>query len=170
MVITGSKENGMNGRIILQNVLLLGINRNADLPAAGTDANGNTSTSTKAASDSMATATVALKPSEALKLAVASQEGTLYLDLRPFKPRDMYTFDTDYAGIPQGSGNAQNQPAPPAASAPAPSYSYSEPASSSAPAPSAPAANSGSAGGSVPVLGHTIEVIRGVTATREGVK
>lgn len=168
MVITGSKENGMNGRIILQNVLLLGINKTADLPAASTDTNGNTSTSTKASSDSMATATVALKPAEALKLAVASQEGTLYLDLRPFKPRDMYTFDTDYAGIPQGTGNAQNQSAPPAASAPAPSYSYS--ASASQPAPAAPAASSGSAGASVPVLGHTIEVIRGVTATREGVK
>lgn len=157
----------MNGRIILQNVLLLGINKNADLPSASTDANGNTSTSTKAASDSMATATVALKPAEALKLAVASQEGTLYLDLRPFKPRDMYTFDTDYTGVPQGTGGSQNQPAPPASSAPAPSYSYSAPAAQSAP-PSAPSA--GSAGGSVPVLGHTIEVIRGVTATREGVK
>ena len=45
-----------------------------------------------------------MKPADALKLAAESQEGTLYLVLRPFKPRDMYTFDTDYAGVPQGNG------------------------------------------------------------------
>lgn len=122
MVITGTKENGINGRIILQDVLLLGINRTADLPNTPIgdsskkdgysgdkqDASSGTanvgSVNTKADSATMATATVALKPADALKLAAESQEGTLYLVLRPFKPRDMYTFDTDYAGVPQGNG------------------------------------------------------------------
>lgn len=192
MIISGTKENSINGRIILQDVLLLGINRTADLPNtptgdssqkdsgqkddAGSQAVG--SVNTKASSDTMATATVALKPADALKLAAASQEGTLYLVLRPFKPRDMYTFDTDYAGVPQGSGQqassapSEPQPAPAPAQAPA----YSAPQS----APSAPSysggsgysapSSSGSSASSMPVLGRTIEVIRGVTSTREGVK
>lgn len=163
MVITGTKENGMEGSIILQNVLLLGINKSADLPS------GDSSGSIKASADAMATATVALKPSEALKLAVASQEGTLYLDLRPFKPRDMYTFDTDYAGTPQGNGTAAvSQPEPQPASSPA--YNYTPPATqNSAPASAAPAASS-AADYAPPVLGKTIEVIRGVTSTKEAVK
>lgn len=193
MIISGTKENGINGRIILQDVLLLGINRTADLPNtptgdssqkdsgqkddAGSQAVGNVNT--KASSDTMATATVALKPADALKLAAASQEGTLYLVLRPFKPRNMYTFDTDYAGVPQGNGqqasSAPSEPQPAPAQAPA----YSAPQS----APSAPSysggsggsgysapSSSGSSDSSMPVLGRTIEVIRGVTSTREGVQ
>ena len=194
MVITGTKENGINGRIILQDVLLLGINRTADLPNTPTgdsskkdgdkkdDASAANvgSINTKASSDTMATATVALKPADALKLAAESQEGTLYLVLRPFKPRDMYTFDTDYAGVPQGNGQAASSSSAPSAPQPAPAPSYSAPQS----APSAPSysgggssysapsssGGSGDSGSSMPVLGRTIEVIRGVTSTREGVK
>lgn len=86
MIITGTKENGVNGRIILQDVLLLGINRTADLPntpigdsskkdgSSGDkqDASSGTanvgSVNTKADSATMATATVALKPADALCL------------------------------------------------------------------------------------------------------
>ena len=190
MIISGTKENGINGRIILQDVLLLGINRTADLPNTPT---GNSSkkdgdkkddasaqnvgnVNTKASSDTMATATVALKPADALKLAAASQEGTLYLVLRPFKPRDMYTFDTDYAGVPQGNGQQTAAPsAPQSAPAPAPSAPQSAPSApsysggSGGSGYSAPS-SSGSSDSSMPVLGRTIEVIRGVTSTREGVK
>jgi len=187
MVITGTKENGINGRIILQDVLLLGINRTADLPNTPTgdsskkdgdkkdDASAANvgSINTKASSDTMATATVALKPADALKLAAESQEGTLYLVLRPFKPRDMYTFDTDYAGVPQGTGQAASSSSAPSAPqpAPAPSYSAPQPAPSNAGGYSAPSSsNSGDSASSMPVLGRTIEVIRGVTSTKEGVQ
>ncbi len=197
MIITGTKENGINGRIILQDVLLLGINRTADLPNTPTgdsskkdgsqsdkqDASSGTanvgSVNTKASSDTMAPATVALKPADALKLAAESQEGTLYLVLRPFKPRDMYTFDTDYAGVPQGNGQAASSSSAPSAPQPAPAPSYSAPQS----APSAPSysgggssysapssSSSGDSASSMPVLGRTIEVIRGVKSTREGVQ
>ena len=190
MIISGTKENGINGRIILQDVLLLGINRTADLPNTPTgdsskkdgdkkdDASAQNmgSVNTKASSDTMATATVALKPADALKLAAASQEGTLYLVLRPFKPRDMYTFDTDYAGVPQGNGQQTAAPsAPQSAPAPAPSAPQSAPSApsysggSGGSGYSAPS-SSGSSDSSMPVLGRTIEVIRGVTSTREGVK
>lgn len=190
MIISGTKENGINGRIILQDVLLLGINRTADLPNTPTgdsskkdgdkkdDASAQNvgNVNTKASSDTMATATVALKPADALKLAAASQEGTLYLVLRPFKPRDMYTFDTDYAGVPQGNGQQTAAPsAPQSAPAPAPSAPQSAPSApsysggSGGSGYSAPS-SSGSSDSSMPVLGRTIEVIRGVTSTREGVK
>ena len=119
----------------------------------------------------LATATVALKPADALKLAAASQEGTLYLVLRPFKPRDMYTFDTDYAGVPQGTSQSASSSSAPSAPqpAPAPSYSAPQPAPSNAGGYSAPS-SSGDSASSMPVLGRTIEVIRGVTSTREGVQ
>lgn len=187
MIISGTKENGINGRIILQDVLLLGINRTADLPNMPTgdsskkdgdkkdDASAQNvgNVNTKASSDTMATATVALKPADALKLAAASQEGTLYLVLRPFKPRDMYTFDTDYAGVPQGNGQQTAAPsAPQSAPAPAPSVPQSAPSApsySGGSGYSAPS-SSGASASSMPVLGRTIEVIRGVTSTREGVK
>lgn len=190
MIISGTKENGINGRIILQDVLLLGINRTADLPNTPTgdsskkdgdkkdDASAQNvgDVNTKASSDTMATATVALKPADALKLAAASQEGTLYLVLRPFKPRDMYTFDTDYAGVPQGNGQQTAAPsAPQSAPAPAPSAPQSAPSApsysggSGGSGYSAPS-SSGSSASSIPVLGRTIEVIRGVTSTREGVQ
>lgn len=190
MIISGTKENGINGRIILQDVLLLGINRTADLPNTPTgdsskkdgdkkdDASAQNvgNVNTKASSDTMATATVALKPADALKLAAASQEGTLYLVLRPFKPRDMYTFDTDYAGVPQGNGQQTAAPsAPQSAPTPAPSAPQSAPSApsysggSGGSGYSAPS-SSGSSDSSMPVLGRTIEVIRGVTSTREGVK
>lgn len=190
MIISGTKENGINGRIILQDVLLLGINRTADLPNTPTgdsskkdgdkkdDASAQNvgNVNTKASSDTMATATVALKPADALKLAAASQEGTLYLVLRPFKPRDMYTFDTDYAGVPQGNGQQTAAPsAPQSAPAPAPSATQSAPSApsysggSGGSGYSAPS-SSGASASSMPVLGRTIEVIRGVTSTREGVK
>lgn len=190
MIISGTKENGINGRIILQDVLLLGINRTAGLPNTPTgdsskkdgdkkdDASAQNvgNVNTKASSDTMATATVALKPADALKLAAASQEGTLYLVLRPFKPRDMYTFDTDYAGVPQGNGQQTAAPsAPQSAPAPAPSAPQSAPSApsysggSGGSGYSAPS-SSGSSDSSMPVLGRTIEVIRGVTSTREGVK
>ena len=187
MIITGTNENGVNGRIILQDVLLLGINRTADLPNTPTgdsskkdgdkkdDASAANvgSINTKASSEGMATATVALKPADALKLAAESQEGTLYLVLRPFKPRDMYTFDTDYAGVPQGNGQAASSSSAPSAPqpAPAPSYSAPQPAPSNAGGYSAPSSSSsGDSASSMPVLGRTIEVIRGVTSTREGVE
>lgn len=186
MIITGTKENGVNGRIILQDVLLLGINCTADLPNTpigdsskkdgdkkdDASAANVGSINTKASSEGMATATVALKPADALKLAAESQEGTLYLVLRPFKSRDMYTFDTDYAGVPQGNGQAASSSSTPSAPqpAPAPSYSAPQPAPGSGGYSAPSSSSSGDSASLMPVLGRTIEVIRGVTSTREGVQ
>ena len=44
----------------------------------------------------MATATLAVTPADALKLAVASQTGTLSLALRPVVPKEAVVLDTEY--------------------------------------------------------------------------
>ncbi len=101
----------------------------------------------------LATATLALLPWDALKLITEAQEGTLYLALRPYKPRDKFTTDTRYTHYSTTKSNSK-----PADTTPAPNVQSAPPASYSAPAPASP---SYSGGGSV-------EVIRGTTTTREG--
>ena len=120
----GSKN--MTGKLLLQNILLLGINKSAKVEQPVTTAPASSKDNKKqgqeegkteeASSDSkdkdkkkeaaepgstasaqaMATATLAVTPAEALKLAVASQTGTLYLALRPVIPKEAVVLDTEY--------------------------------------------------------------------------
>ena len=66
----------INGKILLQNMMLLAVNKNEN-----TEKKDN-------AEEKMATATLAASPEEAVRLAVAQQEGTLYLTLRPLHPEN----------------------------------------------------------------------------------
>lgn len=138
MVVSGSRETGLKGEILLQNVQLLAINKTGSQAAGDKDSkaadkkndNGDAS-AIKGDSDAMATATLALPLDEALKVATASQKGTIYLVLRPVSPTDIFTIDTDYM-IP---GERRTEPAPQAsaparAAAPAPAPA---PATASAP-------------------------------------
>ncbi len=100
----------------------------------------------------LATATLALLPGDALKLITEAQEGTLYLALRPYKPRDKFTTDTRYTHYSTIKSNTRSAAPAPAAQSVPPATSYTAPA---------PAAPSYSGSGSV-------EVIRGTTTTREG--
>ena len=174
MIIRNDKDkHNVSGEILLQNVLLLGINKTAESgdaqPADKKDNKDKKNDKAKsvdanASKDAMATATLALTSEEALKLAVEAQTGTVYLVLRPVVPDDIYQVDTEYSrqnGEPAPAAT-QSQPAP-AASAPAssPAPSYTPPAVQPAPA-SAPAAPS------VRAPDDSIEVIRGVTSTNEG--
>ncbi|MCR5757222.1 MAG: Flp pilus assembly protein CpaB, partial [Selenomonas sp.] len=161
MVVSGTKEAGFRGEILLQNVQLLAINKTGG-PAAEDDEDKKKSSRSKkdddegaikGDSDAMATATLALPLDDALKLATASQKGTIYLVLRPVAPTDIFTINTDYM-IP---GERKVETAP-KASAPAPA-----PAPARAPAPAAasaqpakPAAQSGS-----------FTIIRGTKNSRE---
>ena len=119
----GSKN--MTGEIILQNILLLGINKSAKVEQYSTttpskdgkkdQGDGKTAENGDGSSDkdkkdkkeaaepgstasaqAMATATLAVTPSDALKLAVASQTGTLSLALRPVVPKETIVLDTKY--------------------------------------------------------------------------
>ena len=161
MVVSGTKDGGFKGEILLQNVQLLAINKTGSQGAEGekdsksSDNNGEEA-AIKGSSDAMATATLALPLDEALKVATASQKGTIYLVLRPVAPTDIFTINTDYM-IPGERGvNPAPQNSAPAASAPA---STPAPAAAAAPAPvmqQAPASAHESSG---------MKIIRGTRST-----
>lgn len=174
IVRKGGNGQGASGEILLQNVLLLGINKtgatagnvskgdsgNKDKDKKSKDDKGSSEGDLKAAGEQMATATLAVTPDEALKLATASQQGTVYLVLRPYQPKDSFIIDTEYHMegdvVPQQSAPASSAPSTPAPSysAPAPSYSAPAPAAAPAPASSAPSYSSDS-----------VEVINGVDSS-----
>ncbi|ORU01099.1 SAF domain protein [Anaerovibrio sp. JC8] len=167
MVVSGSGNDArITSNIILQNILLLAINRtpmnsqrNVVTPPANNEGNSGSnnnnssnsvlpSQTTQPASSAMATATLAVSPRDAMELIAAAQSGTIYLVLRPYKPRDTFTTTTEYTKVTNKATTPQNgkQPAPaaggsapPAQAAPAPAQSYG-----------------------------SVEVIRGTTVTREG--
>lgn len=180
VMLIAKGDEKMTGRIVLQDVLLLAINKNTEQKqkAAGDGSSGDTkktgdSADSKDQSDKksadaakdeaisdLATATLALLPEDALKLITEAQEGTLYLALRPYKPRDKFTTDTRYihystTKAAKSSGTRTATPAPAASAAPAAvrqAVQQSIPVSTLAP--------------KAPVGG--VEVIRGTTSTREG--
>ena len=174
VMLIAKGEEKMTGRIVLQDVLLLAINKNTEQKqkATGDGSSGDTrktgdSADSKNQSDKknadaakdeaisdLATATLAVLPEDALKLITEAQEGTLYLALRPYKPRDKFTTDTRYihystTKTAKSSGTRTATPAPAAVRQ---AVQQSIPVST--PAPKAPV------GG--------VEVIRGTTSTREG--
>ena len=137
------------GEVILQNVLLLGINTTAE--RAESQGNQEKSSDGKdkgkeqaAAGGKPATATLAVRPEEELRLAVAAKAGQIYLALRPFKPQNMYMLDTEYSFSKGRAPQTSSASAPPAA---APQR-----------AQSAPAAGPSDSGG--------MEIIRGTKSTR----
>ncbi|MGM9539672.1 Flp pilus assembly protein CpaB [Anaerovibrio sp.] len=177
VMIISKNGDKMSGRIILQDVLLLAINKATDSQTSvpkeqaqdaakkdaqqgdGKDAQQSENVSAEKAKtkamDKLATATLALRPEEALKLVTEAQEGTLYLTLRPYQPKDKFTTDTKYVhyssvqapkkadtGVSRPAAGSLNRPAP--ASAPASGPAYTAPKS----------------GG--------VEVIRGTAVSREG--
>ena len=180
VMLIAKGDEKMTGRIVLQDVLLLAINKNTeqkqkatgdgssgDTKKTGDSADSNNQSDKKSADaakdeaiSDLATATLALLPEDALKLITEAQEGTLYLALRPYKPRDKFTTDTRYihystTKTAKSSGTRTATPAPAASAAPAAvrqAVQQSIPVST--PAPKAPV------GG--------VEVIRGTTSTREG--
>lgn len=174
VMLIAKGEEKMTGRIVLQDVLLLAINKNAEQKqkAVGDGSSGDTkktgdsvdsnNQSDKKNADApkdgaisdLATATLALLPEDALKLITEAQEGTLYLALRPYKPRDKFTTDTRYIHY-STTKTAKSSGTRTAPAAPAPvrqAVQQSMPIST--PAPKAPV--------------DGVEVIRGTTSTREG--
>lgn len=177
VMLIAKGEEKMTGRIVLQDVLLLAINKTAEQKqkAVGDGSSGDTkktgdSADSKNQSDKksadaakdeaisdLATATLAVLPEDALKLITEAQEGTLYLALRPYKPRDKFTTDTRYihystTKTAKSSGTRTATPAPATPAAVRQTVQQSIPVST--PAPKAPV------GG--------VEVIRGTMSTREG--
>lgn len=175
MLVSDKLQNGaITGEVVMQNVLLLGINKAVETASGspsdnqGKDKKDNkdkaqTTDGNIKTIDKPATATLAVRPEEAMRISVASKVGTLYLALRPFKPSNRYIMDTSYAiTLDNGKAAAQNHataPTPAPAATPAPAPSYSAPASSGGGSKaSAPRSDRGTA---------KVEVIRGVQSTKE---
>jgi pilus assembly protein CpaB len=147
MLISDKKDKqGISGEIILQNVLLLALNKTADSvdkPVSeqinDKDKKGNKDNNgPQPAKEPMSSATLAVRPEEALRLAVAQKEGQLYLVLRPFKPTDMFVLETGYFAL-----QAADAPAPqPAASMPADTGRQWQPSVPQAVLPTAPESSS----------------------------
>ncbi len=142
-------NNKFTGEIILQNVLLLGINKSlssTDNASGGDDKDKKDDKSAKAG-EAPVTATLAVRPEDTLKLTVAAQGGQVYLVLRPFKPSSTLTLDTDFFLLKGSAKAAATQPPP------APIYMPAAPAAPAAPAePETGASN--------------IEVYRGTKASK----
>lgn len=183
MLVTESKDGGkITSSVVLQNVLLLGVNKSGS--SAESDSNGKNTKSSdsgkdtskdnkdgkdskdknkdsgegniNAAKDAMATATLAVTPTQSLQLIAAAKKGILYMVLRPFKPRDNYTFSTEYTTYVDLDKKTESAPAP----APAPQQRVTPPA------PQPPVRQPATAVPQQPAGG--VEVFRGVDKTREG--
>lgn len=175
MLISDKLQNGaVTGEVVMQNVLLLGINKAVET-ASGTPSDNSDKKDDKKDKaqttdgniktiDKPATATLAVRPEEAMRVSVASKVGTLYLALRPFKPSNRYIMDTSYAiTLDNGKSAAQQNHAPTPAASPAP-------ASAPVASYSAPASGGNSAKAVTPKHDRgvaKIEVIRGVQSTKE---
>lgn len=90
VMVIGGKENNQisSGKILLQNVLVLAVNKKD--AASNSDDKNKDKTKVDASADKLSTATLAVDPDEAVKLAVAQQQGSLYLVLRPFQPANRF--------------------------------------------------------------------------------
>ncbi|MDU4961769.1 MAG: Flp pilus assembly protein CpaB [Sporomusaceae bacterium] len=122
LVSDKARKNAITATTVLQNVLLLAINKNDA-------ADGK--------SESPATATLAVVPADALRLAALPAQGTIYLALRPLKP----------------------QPAAAAAEFVAPRFGGDEAARPAAAAP-APVQAPSPAAGSIPVIrGNSVNLV-----------
>lgn len=123
LLISSQVENNkVVSEMILQNVLLLAINKQVEnqTPAAN-NANNKNAKNQPAGSQPKVTgnpamATMALVPEDALKLAAKAQLGQIYLVLRPYRPSNGVSDDTYYS-VTKSSGKMPVT-APPAGTIP----------------------------------------------------
>lgn len=118
MLVSGNVEpHKVVSEMILQNVLLLAINKSVDNASAapppkdagkGNQAAAGTNNNVKA-TGAPATATLALLPEDTLKLSAKAQLGQIYLALRPFRP-SVPNSDETYYSVTRASGKVQTTP------------------------------------------------------------
>lgn len=117
MLVSSQVENNkVVSEMILQNVLLLAINKqvenqsNAPAQSNAKGQNQNAGNQPKV-TGSPAMATMALVPEDALKLAAKAQLGQIYLVLRPYRPSNGVSDDTYYS-VTKASGKMPVTPPP----------------------------------------------------------
>ncbi len=113
MLITNkAQKNAITGTMLMQNVLLLAVNK--DNSGADEKKDGK--------KDTMATATLAISPEDTLRLAVSQLEGTIYLVLRPLTPQHSIVITNDVSVVQhEASSEPVGQPASTGTALPNPS-------------------------------------------------
>ena len=119
MLVSSQVENNkVVSEMILQNVLLLAINKQVESASnAPTQANDKDKGKSQNAGNqpkvtgNPAMATMALVPEDALKLAAKAQLGQIYLVLRPYRPSSGISDDTYYS-VTKSSGKMPVTPPP----------------------------------------------------------
>ena len=119
MLVSGQVENNkIVSEMILQNVLLLALNKQVETQGsapAQTNAKDKGQNQKAAVqpkvTNNPALATLALVPEDALKLAAKSQLGQIYLALRPYRPAPGISDDTYYS-VTKSSGKMPVTPPP----------------------------------------------------------
>ena len=120
MLVSEKIDNSkISGEIILQNVLLLGVNNTADRPNEnpnsdqdkGNSGKGkNNKSNTQNNKAGISSATLAVRPEDELRLAVAAHAGQLYLSLRSYEQDRKQLSDTKY-DISKGREKDKNEKA-----------------------------------------------------------
>ncbi len=129
-------KQGATSHLLLQNILLLGVNQEAEARNGGAEGKeGKESKETKEKVSKPAIATLALRPEDALELVSAASVGEIYLVLRPFRPKDPYVLQNDFT---LRASYAPVKETPTVVAAPAPA-----PAPAAAPAPAREESSSG---------------------------
>ena len=118
MLVSSQVENNkVVSEMILQNVLLLAINKQVENGGNASPQNNNakgqnaTVTGQPKVTGNPAMATMALLPEDALKLAAKAQLGQIYLVLRPYRPANGVSDDTYYS-VTKASGKMPVTPPP----------------------------------------------------------
>jgi pilus assembly protein CpaB len=97
LVSDKKQKNTVSSEMILQNILLLAVNKNDGDASTDIAANDKDKKSAAASSAAMTTVTLAVRPEDTMKLSAAQAQGTIYLVLRPFKPSSTFILDTDFS-------------------------------------------------------------------------
>ena len=117
LLVETDENRSATTNVLLQDVLLLSINKNMNKnPESAVAADGTVTTT---AIDNPSIATFALRPDEVLKLISASKLGEIYLMLRPQNPTQEYLYNYGYT-INSINSYKQQQPAPAPVATPAP--------------------------------------------------
>ena len=116
MLVSSQVENNkVVSEMILQNVLLLAINKQVEnqsnVPAQNNANKNQNAGNQPKVTGTPAMATMALVPEDALKLAAKAQLGQIYLVLRPYRPSNGISDDTYYS-VTKASGKMPVNPPP----------------------------------------------------------
>ena len=116
LLLVEGNDGSATTSIILQNVLLLSINKTMNRNDIETEGDEEKA---RAAIDNPSIATLALRPQEALRLVSSAKLGDIYLMLRPSKPIENYVDASDFT-LNSSKKPKEEKPAPAPAPTPAP--------------------------------------------------